>query len=275
MSKEDSMNQKQPDRSKMGVKPTQPLLFDGPIQKDSNIRPKESAPQHTEVSGVEPDDIHTAEPIQEEPAQIEPHTPSEQTKKFLEKYKKDRKAGKVNPLIPPSQRMPDKVITGDGLSEVIHVPEEAHKKRHDKRGGFHFIPDAQDWKDMIYIGGYYLEGGIHNYAEWSKKVIETLGDGVKPHLDEIWCKAQKEYRKEYPEPEEIAGIEATESKKEISRDAYVETPRQGDTDEKIIYFVVGAWIVSIIASAIADDPTIFKIVTGGILLYCCIARLKD
>ena len=219
----ESENRKELDGSKMGVKPTQALLFDGLIQRDSYSRPKGSAPQHTEVSGGEQEEIHTEEPKQEEPAQIKPHTPSEQTKKVIEKYKRDRKAGKVKPLIPPSQRKPNKVMIGDGLSDGIYLPDgmskdfcvsnkiinadefrEASNRLHNKHGDYLLLPDAQDWKDMLYIGLYYFEGGIREFQIWTEVMTKIMGEDVEPHLDELWKRTQKEYHRQMalPEPEE-------------------------------------------------------------------------
>src|SRR3989304_3728732 len=40
--------------------------------------------------------------------------------------------------------------------------------------------------DLAKVGGYYLEGGIREFAPWSKKMIDDFGDGIKPYLPVIY-----------------------------------------------------------------------------------------
>jgi hypothetical protein len=241
----EAQNREHPEKSKMGVRPTQALLFDGPIQK--NIQPQKPAPQHTEPLKSEPK-TDPAAVLQETNAQNEPHAPSERTKKFVEKYKRDRKAGKVKPLIPPSQR--EKVKISDDFSDAIYIPEkmpedfgtsnkiinseefkEAAIRLLKKHGKVSFVPDEQDWKDMLYIGLYYFEGGICELQAWTEPIIKVLGNGVKPHLDELWKRTQKEFRRQFvlPDPEDMIIKEDTDAEDRLP--SYIEEPHKFELKE--------------------------------------------
>lgn len=41
-------------------------------------------------------------------------------------------------------------------------------------------------KEITQIGGFYFEGGLRNFAEWSGKMVEDFGDKIKPFLNEAW-----------------------------------------------------------------------------------------
>lgn len=47
-------------------------------------------------------------------------------------------------------------------------------------------------KDYVQVGGYYIEGGVRTFAEWSKRMIGDFGEGVKKDLDEVWGLLQRE-----------------------------------------------------------------------------------
>lgn len=50
----------------------------------------------------------------------------------------------------------------------------------------------EDIADAIKLGIYYLEGGIREFADWSKKIIEDMGEEVRPYLKEIYDKSNAE-----------------------------------------------------------------------------------
>lgn len=69
--------------------------------------------------------------------------------------------------------------------------------------GFHFVPNAEDWKRLTRMGLYHIEAMARqagatavNFADWSKRMLETIGEGVRPHLNEIWRRSQNEYRRQ-------------------------------------------------------------------------------
>jgi formylglycine-generating enzyme required for sulfatase activity len=43
--------------------------------------------------------------------------------------------------------------------------------------------------DLIIVGGYYIEGGIRDFAVWSRQMIEELGEGIQPYLERVWDEA--------------------------------------------------------------------------------------
>jgi len=44
------------------------------------------------------------------------------------------------------------------------------------------------------IGTYHLEAGVRTFAEWSARVVEDVGEWVKPHLDDLWKKSNEEVK---------------------------------------------------------------------------------
>lgn len=44
----------------------------------------------------------------------------------------------------------------------------------------------QDFVGLITIGTYHFENGAKKFTEWSVKMIETLDDRVKPHLQSVY-----------------------------------------------------------------------------------------
>jgi hypothetical protein len=53
--------------------------------------------------------------------------------------------------------------------------------------------DPTNLKDLATIGAYHVEGGLRNFADWGKKMIEDLGDRITPYLLDIWRKTKKDY----------------------------------------------------------------------------------
>lgn len=45
------------------------------------------------------------------------------------------------------------------------------------------------------IGTFYIEGGVRDFADWSKTMVEVLGDEIIPHLKSIWDNSKKSYQK--------------------------------------------------------------------------------
>jgi hypothetical protein len=55
--------------------------------------------------------------------------------------------------------------------------------------------DPQQIKDAAIVGGYLVETGVRKFAAWSKKMIELVGESVKPHLKGIWDNVNPEQAK--------------------------------------------------------------------------------
>lgn len=46
--------------------------------------------------------------------------------------------------------------------------------------------DPQSFADLVIVGAFHFESGVRNFAEWSAKMIEELGESIKPHLKKVW-----------------------------------------------------------------------------------------
>ena len=46
--------------------------------------------------------------------------------------------------------------------------------------------DPEDIGNLVKVGGYYLEGGIREFAEWSARMVDDFGEGIRPHLKNIY-----------------------------------------------------------------------------------------
>ena len=50
------------------------------------------------------------------------------------------------------------------------------------RGGI----DPSMIKDILYIGGYYAEGGLREFGRWSTAMVSKFGDDVREYLPDVW-----------------------------------------------------------------------------------------
>ncbi len=46
--------------------------------------------------------------------------------------------------------------------------------------------DPSDLSDLVKVGGYYIEGGVREFADWSARMVDDFGDAVRPHLKSIY-----------------------------------------------------------------------------------------
>ena len=49
--------------------------------------------------------------------------------------------------------------------------------------------DPKKFLDVLEVSTYHMEAIGRNFAEWSKVLVSQLGEGVKPHLKELWKKS--------------------------------------------------------------------------------------
>lgn len=65
--------------------------------------------------------------------------------------------------------------------------------------------DPQQLADAAIIGGFLVESGVRNFTAWSKRMIEELGDRIKPHLQDIWkgIKAKQPKPKKQPKKKPV------------------------------------------------------------------------
>lgn len=60
--------------------------------------------------------------------------------------------------------------------------ENLRKKSKQLRVGI----DPSDFSDLVKVGGYYLEGGMREFADWSARMVDDFGEGIRPHLRQIY-----------------------------------------------------------------------------------------
>jgi hypothetical protein len=68
---------------------------------------------------------------------------------------------------------------------------EARQKARRQSGQMFFLP-IHDMADSAIIGAYHISRGITDFAAWSKKMVETFGNGIRDHLPGIF-KASKQH----------------------------------------------------------------------------------
>jgi hypothetical protein len=68
---------------------------------------------------------------------------------------------------------------------------EAKARMRPGAGGLTSGVDPQRFVDLLTIGAYHVENGIVKFADWSAKMIEELGEDVKPMLRKAWNRIQK------------------------------------------------------------------------------------
>lgn len=47
-------------------------------------------------------------------------------------------------------------------------------------------------KDLAEIGGFYVEGGLREFAAWSDRMVREMGERVRPHLQAVWDEIQRQ-----------------------------------------------------------------------------------
>ena len=50
--------------------------------------------------------------------------------------------------------------------------------------------DIEALQDLVIAGGFFLEGGAVDFAQWSARMVGQLGKDVKPHLRNVWDQAR-------------------------------------------------------------------------------------
>ena len=93
--------------------------------------------------------------------------------------------------------------------------------------------DPEFMYNGFYMAGYYVEGGARSFAAYSKKMIETLGEGIKPFLKTFYVSV-----KEYPKFD-ATGMSTEEEIQAViaSWDQEQTTPEEGDAEDARTYRV--------------------------------------
>lgn len=72
------------------------------------------------------------------------------------------------------------------------------------RGSFFGIDVvAELLPDLARMGAYHLRNGAHSLAEFSARMVEDLGEGIRPHLEKIYAEAKKLVEGEYEHDADI------------------------------------------------------------------------
>ncbi len=85
-----------------------------------------------------------------------------------------------------------------------------------------------DFKNLVNIGGFYVEGGLRDFGKWSRKMVDELGKYVRPHLKRIW----KELKDNHPSAfKNIAGVTAQEKLASNKMNKLFDVPKEPFTDK--------------------------------------------
>lgn len=107
-------------------------------------------------------------------------------KDYNRQLSKGKPPAQVKPKAEKKEEPPAKrIISQDAFEDA--------KKRLTDRNTLRMGVDPQGMADLITIGAYHFESGVRKFSDWSKKVIESLGDWVEPYLKETWLKVQSMY----------------------------------------------------------------------------------
>ena len=90
------------------------------------------------------------------------------------------------PAIPTPEIAPD-----FGTQNVLFTRERAEAARQriqEKAGGTTFTTgiDPTLLKDYLDVGGYYVEGGVREFAQWADRMAKDFGETIRPHLQSLW-----------------------------------------------------------------------------------------
>ncbi len=100
----------------------------------------------------------------------------------------------ITPFSPPVaapgvQTVPVWGATNTGVTLADY---EAIKARRAQRGKEGFLKSEtgeqspEDWADLVKMARFHFEAGARAFADWSRRMIDDLGDAIRPHLDRLW-----------------------------------------------------------------------------------------
>lgn len=89
---------------------------------------------------------------------------------------------------------------GGSLADRLQNAADAAMQRMRDRGSFtgqklNSMPDPQDLADMAIWGAAKIAYGTVKFGAWSKAMIADAGDAIKPHLEDLYARAQKIYER--------------------------------------------------------------------------------
>lgn len=95
------------------------------------------------------------------------------------------------PPTPAPKRAPEpkpepKAFGSDNKLVTTAQAEELRKRLRTKLGRTNVGVDPTIFTDSVQLGVYYLEGGVRAFPEWSARMIEDLGDAIRPLLRSVY-----------------------------------------------------------------------------------------
>jgi hypothetical protein len=108
---------------------------------------------------------------------------------------------------------------------------EKAKKRLTDRNKLNIGVDPQGMADLFTVGAYHFESGIRTFAAWSRKMVESLGNWVEPHLESAWPLIQSMFE-QGKTAKEVAEQTVTKEKKVTQPISTANTAKEVDTATK-------------------------------------------
>lgn len=120
----------------------------------------------------------------------ERNTPVSQAQKTEPPQIKEESTAKTNTAAVPEKSTEvfakNKVFTVDKIAEAREILRK-------KGTQFNTGIDPESFKALGTIGAGYVEAGARKFADFSKRMVEEFGEGVKKHLGELYGKIQEEH----------------------------------------------------------------------------------
>jgi hypothetical protein len=181
-------------------------------------------------------------------------------------------------------------ISGQPIEEAASEPpavnrfEEirnaANERMRSRRGQLRslILPfDPRDIGDMALIGASHIAEGVHDFAQWSSKMVRDVGDQIKPYLAELMHVSAREHERTFGElPKELQLPERSEDgpigiKNAINlaeRERFGLTPLKADTpytdeqansDAKIVHEVYPERVTALVEELSSKPRTVSKL----------------
>lgn len=142
-----------------------------------------------------------------------------------------------NPELGKNKAFPDEIAS----KRANDLLQRHSKSLVDDKGNFKTPFSKQDIEDLGYIGGWLVEKGVRNFADWSEKMIKGgiedfkgLGQGIKEHLQDIYDRLKKDkpelFKEEKKEPKVEKPAEKPEEKNSPKESGIAQRLREARTD---------------------------------------------
>ena len=104
------------------------------------------------------------------------------------------RAARAEKLFPRLREQANGATAGYGSKNKGVTAEEYKQAKFnfmDKASKSNAGVDPSMLADLAKVGAYHFEAGLREFADWSKKMVEDLGEGWKPYLQEVYDKVSK------------------------------------------------------------------------------------